>query len=378
MSQPQITPQEKPKSKELFLSYVRNILATIFWLYVILKLFIFDLDTYLIKDYFPGAQWIINFKFFLFLGVITLFWVFTKNINVLGWFLFIIFYPIIILFYKIPVLIFKTKSWAIAIAFVNTIISFFSSLKYNFFIFSLSAISFCLLFSLDAPQVIYTLIIVLLIILVVIYIHRFLTIFMSSSLYKIQVKGVNFLIKNTEQLSTMDEEIRNLPVTQMNQVQLQKWTNNLQFAIILNRGCFFLSSKLQEYQKSNLNIIFYLLNLFILFFITIFFLGGINYALFKLDHSAFTVTANPNFFDFIYYSFNTIFLSSIPEIIASNWTSHSLRMVEIIFSFLLISIFTVLIFNIKSKKHQDELDNIINELKTQGEKIESRVRSEFK
>src|ERR1035437_3643832 len=104
---------------------------------------------------------------------------------------------------------------------------------------------------------------VLLIILIVIYIHRFLTIFMPSSMYKIHLKFVNFLIKNTNTITPVDDETRNLPVSQMNTAQLQKWSNNLQVVIILNRGCYFLSSKLQEYQKSNLNIIFYLLNLFV-------------------------------------------------------------------------------------------------------------------
>lgn len=53
-------------------------------------------------------------------------------------------------------------------------------------------------------------------------------------------------------------------------------------------------------------------------------------------------------------------------------------MIEIVFSFLLITIFTILIFNIKSKKHTDELDHIIKKFRTQADNIESRVQSEYK
>jgi len=361
----------------IVLPIIKNLLSISFWVYIITKLFIYDLDTLLVKKYFPENEWIISYKFFLLLGLVTLVWVFTKNSKIIGWFLFIVFYPFILFFWQIPVLIFKSKSWTIAISFVNTIISFFNSFKYSFFVFSISAISFCLLFNYNNKTLTYILILVLLIILIVIYAHRLLTIFMPSSMYKIHLKFVAFLINNTDKMTTIDDEIRNLPVAQMSSTQLQKWSTNLQFAIILNRGCYFLSSKLNEYQKSNLNIVFYLLNLFILSIITVFFFAAMNFGLFRIHPDAFTVNHAPNFFSFIYYSFNTIFFSTIPEIIASNGEAHLLRMIEMIFSFSLISIFTVLIFNIKSKKHTDELGKIITELNYQGTQMDSRINSEY-
>ncbi len=122
----------------------------------------------------------------------------------------------------------------------------------------------------------------------------------------------------------VDEEVKNLPITQMTDIQIQKWTNNLQYIVIFNRGCHFFSSKLQEYQKSNLNIVFYLLNLFILLFVTVLFFGGINYALYKVNPSSYLVTETQYFYGFIYYSFNTIFLGSIREITPSGSVAHTL------------------------------------------------------
>src|SRR3989339_795405 len=56
--------------------------------------------------------------------------------NFLTWFLYVLFYPAIILFWKIPYFIFRQKSWALAFAVLNSIISFFKSLKYTFFAFA--------------------------------------------------------------------------------------------------------------------------------------------------------------------------------------------------------------------------------------------------
>lgn len=361
-----------------FLNFIENIIAIIFWLYLIIKLFIYDIDYYLIKNFFPKAEWIIEYKFIILLSILFVLFFFAKKNYAVLLTLFIIFYPFVLLFYKIPFLIYKTKSWTIAIAFINTIISFFSGFKYNFFVFSITTISFFFLFKFDNPIILYSTIVVLIVTIIVVYFNRFLTIFTPSSMHKIHLNVVNFIIKHTVVMTTIDDEIKNLQVTEMNSTQLQKWTNNLQTTVILNRGCYFLSSRLQEYQKSNLNIIFYLLNLFTLLFLTIFFFSGMNYGLYKINHLSFSGSQTGSFFSFVYYSFNTIFFSSIPEIIPTTNYAHILKMLEIIFSFLLISIFTVLILNIKSKKHTDELEKIIQELTIQGQQVESRIKSEYR
>ena len=218
----------------------------------------------MVKNYFPHAEWLLTYKFFVILAILCLFWIFTKKIILILWTLYVAFYPLILFFWKIPYFVFSRKSWTLAIAFINTIISFFSSLKYNFIIFSASAISFCLLFNVTNSVALYSLIVAFLLLIIIIHVNRFLTIFRPSSMYKIHLKSVNFLISNTERMVVVDEEVKNLPITQMTDIQIQKWTNNLQYIVIFNRGCHFFSSKLQEYQKSNLNIVFYLLNLFIL------------------------------------------------------------------------------------------------------------------
>lgn len=361
-----------------FQNFIENLIATAFWIYLIIKVFFFDIDTFLINIFFPNTQWIIDYKFFILIGIIVTALTFCKKNYVLLFISFILFYPFILLFWKIPYIIYKTKSWTIAIAIINTIISFFSGFKYNFIIFSITAISFCLLFNFNNPLLLYFLITVLAVTIIIIYIHRFLTIFMPSSMYIIHSKFVKFIMKHGKLMTNLDDEIKNIAFAEMNKVQLQKWTNNLQTIVILNKGCYFLSSRLQDYQKSNLNIIFYLLNLFALLILTIFFFSGMNFALYKIDHLSYTTNNSQSFFDFIYYSFNTIFLNSIPEIVSTSNVAHFLQMLEIIFSFLLITIFTILVFNIKSKKHTDELDSIIQELTIQGDEIESRIQSEFK
>ena len=37
-----------------------------FWFYLITKVFFFDIDNYIISKYFPTAEWLIQYKFFIF------------------------------------------------------------------------------------------------------------------------------------------------------------------------------------------------------------------------------------------------------------------------------------------------------------------------
>ena len=130
-----------------FLKAVRETLAILFWMYVLIKLFAFDIDIFLMNRFLPGYAWLLNLKFFILIGGIALIWLVTKNKYILSWSLYVFFYPPIILFWKIPFFIFKQRSWILAFAFINSIISFFKSIKYNFITSALFLASLAIIFS---------------------------------------------------------------------------------------------------------------------------------------------------------------------------------------------------------------------------------------
>ena len=77
-----------------------EIVAICFWVYVFFKLFVFDIDIYLVAKLDPHLMWIVDYKFFLLTGLILIgFLVFNKT-NIIGFILYTVFYPLIILFWK--------------------------------------------------------------------------------------------------------------------------------------------------------------------------------------------------------------------------------------------------------------------------------------
>ena len=125
-------PNKENKILRPFLNFVRETLAILLWIYVITKLFIFDIDIFLIEKIFPSYIWLINYKFFVLIGILAAVWLVTKNKRILLWSLFIFFYPVILVFWRIPFLLFKKRSWNLIFALIDSIISFFKSFKISF------------------------------------------------------------------------------------------------------------------------------------------------------------------------------------------------------------------------------------------------------
>ena len=125
---PKETNKEKKKSKTV-LKAVREIIAISVWVFGAVKLFVFDIDIFLIQRFFPNYAWVINYKFFILITLLSIIWLTTKNKQILLWSLFIIFYPIIFIFWRIPVFLFKRQSWNLVFAVIDSIILFFKSFK---------------------------------------------------------------------------------------------------------------------------------------------------------------------------------------------------------------------------------------------------------
>lgn len=379
-----VVPQQPKKEKGVigkFFVVLREIIAASFWMYVILKLFIFDIDIWLINKYLPDYSWLINFKFFILIGAVAIVWLITKNKQILSWTLYIVFYPAVVLFWKIPFFVFRQKSWIFAFALINAIISFSKSIKYNFIAFALFLASFAVIFGFSNTKLLWPAILVLFIILSIIYIRRFILVFKPSSIYLVYIKifsaTKNYGSKQTT-LFALDENIKNLPIENLDQKQLEKWTTNLQTSVLFNRVCLFAAKKLRDYQNSGLNIVSYILTILLLIILTILAFAAINFGLFKMNGDFFSYPVIPNFFTFFYYSFNNLVFNSIKEISPLMPIAQISFMIESFFALILVAIFISLLLSVRGQRHTEELNEVIKGIEAQGTEIEGFIKDEYK
>jgi hypothetical protein len=248
--------------RSLFL--VQELLAISFWIYAICKLFIFDIDVFAIRHLNEQYIWLSEYRFLIFIGVISAFLLLTKNKYLIALSLYVLFYPAIVLCWKVPRLAFKKGGWLLLFALINTAISAFTSFKYKFVAFTIFALSTFATFTLLNPTLLALSMICLVGILLSAYVRMSFLVFRPSGIFQAYSK----LIKKCPDLllnTLSDKDIRRLPVETLSESQLDVRRTSLQTIVIGNRALLFLARRLKDFQDSKLNSAAYVFNLFLLF-----------------------------------------------------------------------------------------------------------------
>lgn len=356
-----------------------EIVAPLVWVYVITKLFIFDVDNYIVSHVAPQYIWLLNFRLFILLGVIAVFWLIFGNANILIWFLYIFFYPLILLFWKIPKFIFKQKSWILAFAAINSMISFAKSFKFNFVLTSLFLGFLSITVAFSNRYLLITSVCALLILTVINYISKFWTALKPSGIFKFYVTLVKWVrVKGTPGFFALDESIRNIPILNLDQQQLQKRTEKLQTAVLFNRVCVFAAHKLQDYQNSGWQFVPSVFAVLGLILFTALSFTGVNMALFKVDPSLYQYDQAPTFFTFFYYSFSNLIFHEIPQFSAIAPFSESVLMFQEFCSLILTAIFVTLLISVRGEKYSAELESVIGKISEEGESMEGYIKEEYR
>lgn len=358
---------------------IKELTAVLFWLYLIFNVFIFDVDAYLLTKFGSKYIWIINYKFFVIIGIIAIIWIVSKNKDIIFTSLYILFYPFIFLIY-VFYLIYKLGSWNFAIALINSILFYFKSIKYSFITLSIFLVSSVLIFSTNNKILLWGSIIGISIILVISFIRKFINIFKPSLIYQVYSYVVSKSLNYGKNNLFIDKEIKSKGITflEMSEPQLQKYTQNLQTAVVANKICYFLASKLKNYQKSKIGIISGILSVLFLFLITVFSFGLISFAFEKIYPGFYQIISmNNSFFTFFYFSFNMMLNNHISGVIELSNYARSISMIEQTFSLLIISMFLSLFVAIKNERETNEIDEVIKKIKEQGDEMGNFIEAEY-
>lgn len=374
---PEATKKEKKKDST-FKIYFRESLGFLFWTYLFIKIFVFDIDILVVSKLLPSLKWILDYKFFAIIGVIAIYWVIAGNKEILKTISVIIFYPFIIVFWRIPVIFFKKKSWIGVFASIGITTSIFRNIKINFLLFTAVSISLLLIYISLSTFLLYLSSIILLFYLIFHFFRKIKYSFKPSHIFSMQSDTIiNFWKKHQDKFG-LSNELKNVEYKSMDSNVLQKWSNSLQMVVIFNRICYFLTSKLRDYQKSRFNVGIYLLSLILTVIITIIVFGFVNFAINKVDSQSFSSIPRGNLLFFVYYSFNTLFTNSINDFYPVSDIARFISSLEILFAFLILVILFFLFTTILRDKHNEEIDTAILALKKQGQELESYLTTEYK
>jgi hypothetical protein len=376
---------EKYPVMRLVLPIVRELLAVFFWAYAIIKLFIFDIDIFLVGNLSPNLMWLVNYKFLILLGILAVIMIVTKNRHILLWSLFVIFYPVIFLFWRTPVFLFRKRSWNLVFALVDSMVSFFRTFKQTFILTAFFLISAVAILVATNSLLLWISLAVLFGIHSWIYVQKMILVFKPSGVYQVYRSFFSFLgdlvrFKPATPGTTLvlsDKELE-LPLESMDEKQLQKWTTGVQWLALFNRVCLFVSKRIKAYQESRFNIISFVFGILILVLFTVMSFALMNFGLYKINPNYFGYSTEPTFFSIFYYSFNNFLFNPIQEITAKAPIAQIASMAESFFALFLIAIFVSLVLTFRSQRETDELNKVITYLTEEGTKAERYLKDKYR
>lgn len=373
-----LKPKEERNAGDYLRNYVLEALAIFFWLYAITKIFIFDIDAWAVGSFFPDYLWVLNFKLILVLAIASLTWLWVGTRDIVVWFLYITFYPLVLLAIRLPIFIVKQKSWLLAFATLNAFASFFKNLKYSLIFATLFLASFAVTIFAQTGYSLPVAAGALIALVLITYAKAFVTAFKPSVVFQIYSKFFKGVRKLGHSSFSLDVEIRDLPVESMEPKQLEKWNTSLQMSVLFNRFCLFSAMRLRDYQKSDWRIIPSIFGLLHLIAFTVVTFSGVYYALFKWDPALFGFTQTPTFFTFLYFSFNNLIFSSTPELSPAMLLSQGTYMLQASLSFFAVVILATLYISHRAQRSSSELDDVVADIEAEADSMESFIQTEYK
>ncbi|MGD0590749.1 MAG: hypothetical protein ABSA44_08125 [Bacteroidota bacterium] len=370
---------EAKKEKSRIMLTLKKTIGELFaftlWLYMVIKLFVFDFDVYIVDTYFPSLSWLVYFKFLLFLVLIMIYWIFVGDKNFFKAIAFVLFYPFILLFWRIPNLF--IGNWFAIIGAIGFGISFYRSLKRNYITFTLITLSSILIIITNKQIYLIASMIVLSSILLIHFARRLFYSFVPSKALFLPKQAVLTLLERTKSNLKLPEELRTTAIEKYTEEQKNKWSYTLQTLLLINRVSYYVASKLRELQERRLVILYFIFGLLFSFCLTVVIFALNNYALQKIDATAFSNPSHKGLLFFIYYSFSTIINSAITDFYPISAFARLFHLSEVFMGVFLLVILFFVYTNVKSDKTKSEVNDLISTLGAQGKEIEVLINHDF-
>lgn len=351
--------------------------GVVVWIYVFVKLFVFDADRHLFILFGNDLMWILENKFVILLSLLAVV-VLWKGVKwTLKWSAYFALFPFIAMFWELPIFLFRRKQWVTVFAFVSVSVTFIKSLKYRIAISAAFMVSITLAVTANIDALLWVGAFGLFFVLIVCYARRFWSIIRPSDLYRDFISIPGTLRERQLDADVLDGTAILTPVEALDADQLKRRISTLTDAVVYNRMCLFVARKLRDYQHSGVSVSLSVLAILFLAFLTVLSFSGINYALYKLDPTSFKITESASFFDFFYYSFNGLVFNHVAELTPATRASQSAWMLQLSFVIFLTFFLVTLAFSVLLQRRADELNSVIQSLETEGTEMEEFIRSRY-
>ncbi len=353
--------------------WVLVVLATAFWCHLVLLVLFFDVDTWLVRHLAPGQDWLITYRWLVQFVALALVVLMLRGKRLFGWLLFVGGFPLIVTFFYVPRALIKRKAWTLAVALTSAAVSAFRSLRWTLTFWSAIFVgSLLVLVSLRQGYIVAGAVLLLLAVAFA-YVRTALRAFRGQE-GLFSSRALHAVWSTIRGVLSAHRDLTDVDPDKMTEEQRDKWVSDLETTILYCRGSAFIASKLRELKQKRLGAITSALSVLGLFGLTVWVFGLVNFTLYRADPGAFAFGPHtPSKFDFIWYSFNSMFRAAVMQIEPVSVTARVLGMLATLL--VAVILFVIILFwlsVVKEARESEEISGALAALRDQA-----RVSAEF-
>lgn len=331
--------------------------AVVIWIYCISKVFIFDIDRFLIEKISADYLWILNYKLVFFLFVFCLLLWCGKTTKVLLWLAYVICFPILLLLWLIPKKLYLNLPVAIIIA--PAIYDLFSNLRRTTICFCLALVGI-IISSLSENKLALYASLFLLQLLIILHLWHAVKLAYSENIFNGLLSLIRIINKSIDNGSMKETLFKKKD----NDSELENEKHQpLVSTYMLNQGFEILAEKVEKIKSKRIFDLYLLGRILQTLVIVILAYSFEYFCIYKIDALSFSYNDAPSYWSFLSYS-----ISSLLPVQATTVTANSALAIVIAYSesFCSILIFCIIVFTFLTaarESYNQGLDKFIEELR---------------
>jgi hypothetical protein len=353
---------------------VLDVIASAFWLYILLKLFVFDVDSAILGG-------LAHYRFFFFVaGAVWIVILFRTTWLTVAVFAYIGLFPLVVVGWKLPRVLYKTRSSIAALAAVNALTSLVADLRHSIVIGGATAFLGLVIAVSHSPAILAVAgagVVVLL----VEAIYRTIRLSVGRARFlRLQQAAIRRVVssKPFQAAVSPGEELLRADVVRFNEAQQTMFVQRLGTAVIVHRVLDYWSYQLDTYRRSAAPLFFNALSYIWLVVRVVLGLTFLNLALYHANPAAFSYHERPSFLVFLRYVVAALSGSEIEALHAKNGVANAISLATTAFSVLVLSALVASsALGYRSKREDAEITQTMSQLHAEGQELEERLAEEF-
>jgi hypothetical protein len=357
-----------------------DLIASVFWVYAVLQIFVLDVDRTVLGWISPGAEGLGNFRVLFVLALLAAAALLGGRNRPLAMVGYVIAFPVIVLFWKIPKALIKSRSVVAFLAVVNVAVEFGYNWRHLVVVWALWAIAAVVVLSAHSEALLGPAMLVLAGLLLDSFWRTIRFAIRPGRFLEVQSTMIDRVMDSDQMLALAapSEELRHDSVRVFDKEQQLAFTQHLANGVIAFRGLGFWADQLDRYRRSPFSILFNFAGYVVLLVDTFATLTLVNWSLYKIDPGSFTYDITPSLIDFGRYVLASFGGSEITALQAHSDLAGLISIISTLIA--VIFIFGLVLTGymaIRQGRQDEAAKETIARIDRQGELLQERLEAEY-